>query len=367
MKICFISKNIYPVATGNISFRFAGGAEIQFLILSEVLRKGGNNIFFITDDFGQDDEVTINDATYIKIPFRYMEGNKFKIVSDWFLLFEKLKELNADVYLMKSPRFNLFLLAIFSKLTEKKCIFVSTIDTDSDPNLLQEIDPFYRRILYRIGLRLIPIVISQTEHQQKSFMQNFKKRSIIIKNIYRIRNNIKFKKKDFVLWVGTNNNVKNPELFLQLAQKTPNIKYKMAMIPSNDFKKQAKLEKKISKIKNIEYLGFVPEVKMDKIYSGASILVNFSELEGFPNIFLHAWSHRTPVISLKVNPDNILEKHKMGFCSGTMTQIIKDAKLLLKDNVLRKEMGRNGYEYVKKKHDSDMIIRQYIKLFNAKK
>ena len=337
-------------------------------MLAKKFKEMGHEVAFITDDFGQGAVEKIDGIKYFKTPFRYMGGPKFRLLTDWYLLFKRLKKVDADVYLLKGPRFNLFIAGLFAVRTGKRVVFISTIDTDSDPDIMRRIDPVYTRFFYRVGLRMIPIVVCQTVRQKTNFRRHYRKDSVHINNIYTINHNAsKNKIKKAMLWVGTNSNAKRPRLFLDFAGRTDEITYKMAMVPSENTMMQKSLEKEISEAPNIEYLGFVPENEMEKIYADTSVLVNFSELEGFPNVFLHAWAHRMPVASLTVNPDGIIDKYRMGFCSGSIEQMINDVRLLWRDDQLRKEMGSNGHEYVKREHDADKIADQYIRLFEGVK
>lgn len=368
MKICIISKNVYPVAANN-GVNFAGGAEMQLLTLAKKFTDLGNTVEFVTDDFGQADIDEIKGIKYVKIPFRYMGGSKLYILSDWLTLYRKLKEIDADVYLLKGPRFNVFIMGVFVFFSKKPVIFVSSTALDSNPHILMKVDPFYQRWLYLAGIRLIPYTVCQSVRQQDEFKKYYDKKTTFIRNAcadYHVRLN-QYNKDRHMLWVGTNSRVKRPHLFLEFARRTPEIKYKMAMVPSENAMIQKKLENEISKVSNIEYHGFVQESKIEKVYAEASVLVNFSEHEGFPNVFLHAWAHKTPVVSLEVNPDGIIDKYRMGFCSGSMEQMIKDVRLLLWYDAMREEMGHNGYEYVKREHDSDKIAEQYIRLFEEVK
>ncbi len=362
MKICFVSKNIYPVASGS-NVPFAGGAEIQLLILAKKFKEMGHKITFITDDFGQADIDEIDGIKYFKVPFRYMGGNKLYIFSDWLKLYNKLKKIDADVYLLKGPRFSLFIAGLFAMCSRKRVVFISTTDTDSDPDIMRRIDPVYNRFLYCLGLKMVPIVVCQSKHQQTNFHRYFRKRAPVIKNIYSLDDIGNGVKQQTALWVGTNSQTKRPGLFLELAKKTPEINYIMAMVPSQNAESQNRLETEIKKVSNIDYLGFVPEKEMGRLYAETSVLVNVSELEGFPNVFLHSWVYKTPVVSLSINPDGIIGRHKMGLCSGTMGQMIMDIRSLFQNDKLRQEMGNNGHEYVKREHDADKIADQYIRLF----
>jgi glycosyltransferase involved in cell wall biosynthesis len=57
------------------------------------------------------------------------------------------------------------------------------------------------------------------------------------------------------------------------------------------------------KVSNLIFHGFVPYHKVNEYFSRASLFVNTSSIEGFPNTFIQAWMHYTPVVGLNVDPD----------------------------------------------------------------
>ncbi|MFZ5516792.1 MAG: glycosyltransferase family 4 protein [Candidatus Zhuqueibacterota bacterium] len=365
MKICIISKNAF-LAVSKKNSQFAGGAEFQLIGLARALVSYGHLVSIITDDFGQYEKEITNGLIYYKVPFRYMGGANFWLIPDWFRLAKKILSIDADFYILKGPRFLLALLGYMNSRFRKNVVFISTIDTDSQPEILNKIDPFYHRMLYKFGLKNISYVVSQSITQQQNFKLNFNKNSWIIKNIYKTKNsNSDNNKQNYVLWVGTNNQLKRPELMLVFAKLLPEIKFKMAMIPSTDADIQQKFESDVTQVTNIDFLGFVPESKIGELYGEASLLVNFSKLEGFPNVFLHAWANKTPVITLEVDPDNVIKKYGLGYCAETMENMVKHVKSLLQNPEKLKEIGDNCYNYVKKEHAPEVIIRKYEELFET--
>ena len=51
------------------------------------------------------------------------------------------------------------------------------------------------------------------------------------------------------------------------------------------------------------------------------------------------------VVSLNVDPDNIITKEKLGLCSGNFVNLVKDTKELIVNANLRKEMGLRSRDY----------------------
>ena len=65
-------------------------------------------------------------------------------------------------------------------------------------------------------------------------------------------------------------------------------------------------------LSNVKYCGQVTPDKDLQVIANAAILLSTSDQEGFPNTFLEAWSAGTPVVSLKIDPDRIIEQMGLG-------------------------------------------------------
>jgi glycosyltransferase involved in cell wall biosynthesis len=165
-----------------------------------------------------------------------------------------------------------------------------------------------------------------------------------------------------VLWVGAMAEVKQPELFVRLAEAIPEARFQMIGGHSGNQEFYDGIKENSKRIPNFEFLGVIPFNEIDEYFSRASILVNTSMFEGFPHAFIQAWMHYVPVVSLNADPDELLCKKGLGFRSKTFDQLIEDVKTLLHDEALREEMGVNGRKYVEREHDIVENIREYIKV-----
>ncbi len=160
-------------------------------------------------------------------------------------------------------------------------------------------------------------------------------------------------------------NVKNPGLFIDLVKLLPNARFVMVGGKTGNHELYEVIMRASEKFPNFSYSGFVPFHKIDDYFKKASILVNTSSVEGFPNTFIQAWANHVPVVSLNVDPDGIIESGRLGFCSGNFEQMVCDVATLLSDQDLRKVMGENGRKYVEREHDIRKIVDIYSGVFKS--
>ena len=224
----------------------------------------------------------------------------------------------------------------------------------------------HERMLYKFGIKRADCIIAQSEYQQELLKKNYNQRSIVIKSLYPIEKIERNKSiPPIVLWAGSiKPEWKQPELFLKLAKAIPDARFQMVGGSSTNKQFYDQIKDDAEKIHNLEFVGFVPSyLDVNKYFNNASIFVNTSSVEGFPNTFLQAWVAYTPVVSLDIDPDEIICRYKLGFHSKTFEKLIEDVKNLLKDETLRNRMGVNGRRYAESEHDIKKIVKKYAEIF----
>ncbi|OQX84328.1 MAG: hypothetical protein B6D63_04950 [Candidatus Latescibacteria bacterium 4484_7] len=375
LKVCFFSPTAYSYFDKSKNL-WAGGAEIQQVLVAREMAARGIEVSFIVGDYGQDDVEVFGDITVIK-SFAPFKGNrKLRFILDMLKIYRAMKIADADVYNQRSTSFYTGQLAYFAARLKKKFTFSIGIDY----NCLSDCGGFLPKImcrLYRYGIRKADAVIAQTEQQKKLLRENFDVEATLIRNgIYiptgtshddaldKVENALQGKEKtrEF-LWVGSFRKRKRPELFVELARRIPEARFTLIGGVGDDKDYYEKIVKDAEKVENLRYVGFVPPERIDSYYRKAFALINTSYLEGFPNTYLHSWIYGTPTLTIEIDPDGIIEREGIGRKTGSFEELVRSARELCSDENLRNHMSQRAWNYVRKNHDIKDRSQDYIELF----
>ena len=366
IKICFVALGAYPLLTGKNPKNVIGPAVHQIILAKELL-KHNFKVTVITYDEGGPPVESVNNIEIIKT---YKVDSHLNIVLKVLHIWKAMKKAKAHVYIHAGGVAGA--LSPFCRLIKKKFIYDIASDLLVSRKLINREIKEFNQSIFSFGtfgnwldIKLADAIIVQSEFQRKMLKKNFGKDGFLIKMPFPLpeREIPERANPPIVLWVGAVAEVKQPELFVKLAEAIPEARFQMIGGNSGNQELYDRIKESLKRIPNFEFLGVIPFDKINNYFSRASILVNTSMFEGFPNAFIQAWMNYVPVVSLNVDPDELISTNKMGLHSRMFEQLVKDIKTLLKDEVLRKEMGMNGRKYVEREHDIANIIEKYINVF----
>ncbi len=326
-----------------------GGAEMQTYILAKELSRRNYNVSAI-----------LKENRKPPGSIRIFVINKRKILST-FSLFRAMCRADADIYYQRTGGFITGIIGLFCTLRNRKFVFhVSSMhqcrkDWPRGGN-------FLKRVSYRWGLKGVAKILVQTENQRSALKKNFGFESSVIRNMV-AELPTKSRKENMVLWVGTVNERKRPDVFLRLASSFPKHRFVMIGGKGENQEFYRKIERQSQSIKNLEFLGFRPYEETQGYFQKCKVFVNTSMDEGFPNTYLQAWSNYVPVVALEFDPDEIICKNSLGFHSRNFDNIVRDVRLLMEDERMRRRMALNGRLYVEKNHKIEKIISDYADVF----
>jgi glycosyltransferase involved in cell wall biosynthesis len=158
-----------------------------------------------------------------------------------------------------------------------------------------------------------------------------------------------------VLFLGRFDGEKNPEGFLRMAEKFPEVCF-IAAGKSHDPEYDRMLRRKYSDLENLSLPGFLDGEEKEKVLNESWVLVNTSISECFPVSFLEAAAHGCSILSPH-DPDNFASRFGVHV---SYDELVDGLTWLLEDDRWR-ERGVLGYGYVKKHHETKKVIEQHLK------
>lgn len=210
------------------------------------------------------------------------------------------------------------------------------------------------------GIRHSDSIIAQTHRQADLLWANYGvKATTIIPNYQPVPEaTIKQATPVSVLWVSNLKPMKRPEIFVDIARKyAADTGVRFTMVGRSDQSAWCRqLLDNIKSVRSLDYVGEKTQDEVNELLAKAHIFINTSSYEGFPNTFIQAWVREVPVISLDVDPDNILTTHQIGFCSGSFDVLLDNVKRLINDASLRRSMGAAARQYAINNHSEINIV-----------
>lgn len=359
-KICFVSLNAYPLLK-KIDKGFVGGREKQLVEIAKELENRGYEIIFLT--YGKKyNQLEIHENIKIYHTYEREKVNELSFFKKMIYIWEKLKVIDADVYIYGSGSPGI--ISVYTRLLRKKSIYSISSDADVTTKIIiknNNFSGFMSKIGTFIDLFLSDYVLTQNNFQQEKIKSL--KKSKIVKSAINLTS-ADTKTKDSLIWIGTIREIKQPKLFLKIAQIFPDYNFIMIGGIGENQKLYDSIKNNSKKYPNLNFKGFVPQYEINKYYKRAICLISTSLTEGFPNVFLESWNFQVPVVSLNIDPDGIIKKYSMGYHSRTFDQMVKDINKILENEELRECMGKNGRRYVEKNHSTKIITDKYEKIID---
>ena len=168
---------------------------------------------------------------------------------------------------------------------------------------------------------------------------------------------------DYVAISGRLSKEKGIDLALQVAAKTPDIKYVFAGSPREEEPITTPLPN------NCTFLGHISKEALSGFYQNARFLLNMSRCyEGFPMTILEAASHGKPSIGpghagfLEIIDNNVTGLH---FKPGNTEDLQQKIRELWDNPDSCMEMGRNAFAKLQSTYTADVVKKRWENLFKT--
>jgi len=367
--ICFVALDNFAALVDDPKYGRIGGAEVQQVLIGRNLAKRGYRVSFVTLDHGQDDEMEIDGMRIIKT---YDPNAGIRILRFLYPrltgLWRAMKTADADIYYQRTRDSITGIVAAFCRWHRRKFVFAvaSNYDCMTDsPDCL----PRHARVLYHYGLQRANLVIAQTATQQKLLRENFHIDSTIISNCapdcgrYLGGNDaVAYTRGRRLLWIGSLKPVKRLELLLDIADQLRDVQFDVVGNGDIGSEYVQGLQSRAQAMPNVHLHGIVPHAQVHHFYQQSAALICTSRAEGFPNIFLEAWSYGLPVVST-FDPDNLIANRGFGRVGKDVSELAAGVRDLLDSPERWKRASQSAREYYLENHAVDKAMRRFEQMF----
>lgn len=364
-RVCFVSamRALYGLLTGG-GVEGIGGAQVQQYLITQGLRNIGYENSFVLPDYGQPERTVLDDGTIlVKSSESKIKLRGFNRLLTMSAMHRAMRSAEADVYYQRGAGAVTGYCALYCKLHGKPFVFSVASNFDLDINDTTWLSPG-DRVWYRYGLSAASAVVVQSEDQMRTLRDSYGRDGVLIPSAFSTpENTVCHDKGEYILWVGSFRKIKRPELFVDLAAMLP--QYKFVMVGganSNERSQYDTIVERAANLSNLHLTGLVTYDEAGSYFDGASIFVNTSVAEGFPNTFLQSWCRGVPVVST-FESDGLLSRHGLGVYCENEQALVQAVDALMKDDAARYRMGQLGVEYVKSTHSDDVVRSRYDDLF----
>lgn len=311
MKICLLGLNNLSVLAPAYEDRLVGGEPVQQTLLARALARRGHDVSMVVTDLGQADGARYGGIQTFKAyrPDAGVPVLRF-LHPRWTGLWSALMRADADVYYTSCAGMEVGLLAMFCRHFGKRFVFRSASDADCGKSRLL-VSHARDRWLYAYGLRRANAILVQSASQADMLSRSYGLSSRVAGMLVEPAQSPSTHDLD-VLWVGNIYRVKRPDRVLWLAARLPHVAFHVVggAVPGEEAL-YARMRDAPAQHANLTFHGQLSYSNAGKLFGRAKLLLNTSEVEGFPNTYLQAWIRGVPVVTL-IDPDRVIEREGLG-------------------------------------------------------
>ncbi len=335
-----------------------GGAPFQAGIIADQLAtRTDHSVCYLANRTPAESHGLSYDVKQISDPKHWLY--KKSLIFDYFNLMSALSELNPDIIYQNALTAHTGYCAFYAKRHKKQFIYHVASDYDLMPGEFFATS-WPMKILESIEKRLARYAIGNADN---ILVQTNKQRDLLLKNFGReectVFQNILPSPEEStnhnalpirIIWVANLKPVKQPELFVQLAEDLSarkDIEFVMIGRPGLQMGYQTLLDR-AKKIENFHFLGEQNVSRVNYEISRSHILVNTSLTEGYSNTYVQAWQRGVPVVSLYADIDGLLKDQKLGMLGESYAGLKEAVSKLIENSGLREEIGRRAADYTEK-------------------
>lgn len=349
----------YGMLSGEKTTKYIGGETVQHVLLARAWRQLGFDVSLIVHNQGQPKVEIIDGIQVISACARRagLRGIRFIHPHSTSIL-SAMREANADVYYQSQAGYDTGLVAWFCRRHGKRFAFRISSDAYCIPD--KQLAIWRDRKVYAYGVRRADLIIAQTEHQRQLLRTHFALESELANMVVEVPAASKVAKDIDVLWVANFRPVKQPDLVIELARRSPHLKF--VVVGGGQEEYARRMREATQQLANLTMAGPIAYDAVGEYFDRARVFLNTSSLEGFPNTFLQAWSRAVPVVTF-FDPDSLIAQRGLGAAVSDLAAMSSALDTLVADDARRTEIGARAKKFALDNYAAGSVARRYAELF----
>jgi len=363
MKICLLGLDNLPVLTPAYGANIVAGEPVQQSLLASALARRGHQVSMVVADYGQDDGAQFQGVTTYKA---YRRDGGLPVLRyihpRWTGVWAALRRADADVYYTSCAGMHVGLLAYFCRRHGKRFVFRVASDSDCDPSALL-VEYARDRWLYEIGLRRADAVLVQSVSQALAIKRSYGVEGRVAGMLVDAPHSAPRRDID-VLWISNIRQLKRPDRILRIAKSLPGVNFHIVGGPlGGEEHLYREIRRAAGTCRNVHFHGQMAYAAANAMYSRAKLLVNTSDIEGFPNSFLQAWIRGVPVVTL-LDPDGVISREGLGLQAALTVQMPAAITHFLESPANWKLASERCLAYMEREYGEDKVLARYLETFD---
>jgi glycosyltransferase involved in cell wall biosynthesis len=270
----------------------------------------------------------------------------------------------ARVVVKRNASRSVAVAAFVARVSGARFVYSSANVVDFD---LGRVERAYNVWLFEWGLRAAAEVVVQTDEQADLCRARFGRDPVVIRSIAE-RAEPRSGAPEAFLWVGRMARYKRLDVYLELAAALPEASFWVVASPSGDEQPEMRerLERAAAELPNLTVLAPRPRAELAALIERAVAVVNTSQYEGMPNVFLEGWTRGVPALAYSHDPDGVVAAHGLGaFADGSPERLLELAREQWDTRNDQTAVAQRCIDYVHEHHDIDTVCAAWHSMLRA--